>query len=138
MSTTIRAADGGYLLDASQFEYTTDELGRPVLHVIGDVEDGFLADGSVPMTGNLQMGGHAIYGVDSLSNEATGEMAIECTLSMNNHAISDLKNPTASQDAATKVYVDSKVTAVLPAITESANGKVLGIVDGALAWVDKA
>lgn len=138
MSTTIRAADGGYLLDASQFEYTTDELGRPVLHVIGDVEDGFLADGSVPMTGNLQMGGHAIYGVDSLSNEATGEMAIECTLSMNNHAISDLKNPTASQDAATKVYVDSKVTAVLPAITDSANGKVLGVVDGALAWVDKA
>ena len=137
MSTTIRAADGGYLLDASQFEYTTDELGRPVLHVIGDVEDGFLADGSVPMTGALQMDGHAIYNVDSISNEATGELAVESDVSMNNHAISDLKNPTASQDAATKVYVDSKVTAVLPAITPSANGKVLGVVDGQVAWVDK-
>lgn len=137
-SKTIRAADGGYLLDAEQFEYTIDELGRPVLHIIGDVEGGFLANGSVPMTGDLQMDGHAIYGVDSLSNTANGELAIESDLSMNNHKISDLKNPTASQDAATKVYVDSKVTAVLPAITASDNGKVLGVVDGQLAWVAKA
>ena len=132
---TIRAADGGYLLNAAQFSYTTDELGRPVLNVL---DGGFPADGSVPMTGDLQMDGHAIYGVDSLSNTANGELAIESDLSMNNHKIGDLKNPTASQDAATKVYVDSKVTAVLPAITASDNGKVLGVVDGQLAWVAKA
>lgn len=139
MSHVIRAADGGELLNSNQFHYTKDAFGRPVLNVTasGEGKGDFMADGSVEMTGNLQMGGHAIYGVDSLSNEASGEMAIECTLSMNNHAISDLKNPTASQDAATKVYVDSKVTAVLPAITDSANGKVLGVVDGALTWVDK-
>lgn len=29
---TIRANDGGYLLNADQFEYTKDELGRPVLN----------------------------------------------------------------------------------------------------------
>lgn len=34
-SKTIRAADGGYLLDAEQFKYTKDELGRPVLTVHG-------------------------------------------------------------------------------------------------------
>lgn len=139
-SKTIRAADGGYLLDAEQFKYTKDELGRPVLTVHGAALGGgdFMADGSVPMTGDLQMDGHAIYGVDSLSNTANGELAIESDLSMNNHKIGDLKNPTASQDAATKVYVDSKVTAVLPAITASDNGKVLGVVDGQLAWVSKA
>ena len=30
------------------------------------------------------------------------------------------------------------VVAILPAFTASDNGKVLGIVNGALAWVDKA
>lgn len=32
---TIRAADGGYLLDSNQFSYTKDEQRRPVLHVNG-------------------------------------------------------------------------------------------------------
>lgn len=31
---TIRAADGGYLLNSEQFYYTKDRLNRPVLHVI--------------------------------------------------------------------------------------------------------
>lgn len=32
---TIRAADGGYLLNAEQFNYTKNELGQPVLNVVG-------------------------------------------------------------------------------------------------------
>ena len=32
---TIRAADGGYLLNSDQFNYTKDEQGRPVLNVVG-------------------------------------------------------------------------------------------------------
>lgn len=32
---TIRAADGGYLLNSEQFNYTKDEQGRPVLNVVG-------------------------------------------------------------------------------------------------------
>ena len=134
-SKTIRAADGGYLLNAAQFSYTTDELGRPVLNVL---DGGFAADGSVPMTGDLQLDGHAIFGVHSISGETDTAVAIESEADMNNHRITSLANPTASQDAATKVYVDSKTAAVLPAITAAANGKVLGVVDGQLAWVDKA
>ena len=132
---TIRAADGGYLLNAAQFSYTTDELGRPVLNVL---DGGFPADGSVPMTGDLQLDGHAIFGVHSISGEADAAVAIESEADMNNHRITGLANPTASQDAATKVYVDSKTAAVLPAITAASNGKVLGVVDGQLAWVSKA
>ena len=32
---TIRAADGGYLLNSEQFNYTKDTQGRPVLNVVG-------------------------------------------------------------------------------------------------------
>ena len=35
MSDTIRAADGGYLLNAEQFNSTKNELGQPVLNVVG-------------------------------------------------------------------------------------------------------
>ena len=35
MSDTIRAADGGYLLNSEQFNYTKDAQGRPVLNVVG-------------------------------------------------------------------------------------------------------
>lgn len=65
-------------------------------------------------------------------------MAIESDVSMNNHKLSDLANPFKSQDAATKAYVDSKLNALLPTITTASEGKVLGVVNGELAWVDKA
>ena len=35
MSDTIRAADGGYLLNAEHFNCTKNELGQPVLNVVG-------------------------------------------------------------------------------------------------------
>lgn len=64
------------------------------------------ADGSVPMTGNLQMNGNAIMGVKSISNTNSG-LAIESETSLNNHKITDLLDPTAEQDATTKKYVDA-------------------------------
>lgn len=136
---TIRAADGGELLNSNQFHYTKDDQGRPVLNVTasGEGKGDFMADGSTEMTGALQMGGHAIYNVTSLSNSDEAGMAIESDVSMNNHTLSDLANPFKSQDAATKVYVDSKINGLLPTITASTEGKVLGVVDGALVWVDK-
>lgn len=42
--------------------------------------------------------------------------------------------PSENDDAVTKKYADT----ILPAFTAADNGKVLGIVNGALAWVDKA
>lgn len=42
--------------------------------------------------------------------------------------------PTEDNDAVDKAYVD----AILPAFTAADNDKVLGIVNGALAWVTKA
>ena len=41
--------------------------------------------------------------------------------------------PSDADDAVNKGYVD----AILPTFTEADNGKVLGIVNGALAWVTK-
>lgn len=134
----IRANDGGELLNGNQFHYTKDAQGRPVLNVTasGEGKGDFMADGTVEMTGNLYMGNNAIMGVKSISDAETG-LAIESELSMNNHKITDLDYPAASDDAANKGYVDSKVNGVLPPITASSNGKVLGVVNGALAWVDK-
>ncbi len=107
-SKNIRAADGGYLLDNSQFYYTKDELRRPVLHIKSGGGDGdFKADGSVPMTGNLYMNGNNIMGVKSISNTDSG-MAIESEVSLNNHKITDVLDPTDDQDAATKKYVDDR------------------------------
>lgn len=74
---------------------------------------------------------HSISGIDE------SEIAIESEVSVNNHKITDLAAPSASDDAANKGYVDSTVNALLPPITETANGKILGVVNGQLAWVDK-
>lgn len=93
-SKTIRAADGGYLLDAEQFKYTKDELGRPVLTVHGAALGGgdFMASGAVAMEGNLQMSGNAILGVKSISNTDSG-LAIESEVDLNNHRITGLLDP---------------------------------------------
>lgn len=138
MADTIKAADGGYLFNSKQFEYTKDNFGRPVLNlkggqVSGDGGGDFKADGTVPMTGNLYMNGNNIMGVKSISNTDSG-MAIESEVSLNNHKITDVLDPVDAQDAVTKKYAD----AILPAFTAADNGKVLGVVNGALAWVDKA
>lgn len=72
----------------------------------GGGDSGFKADGSVPMTGNLQMNGNAIMGVKSISNTNSG-LAIESETSFNNHKITDLLDPTEEQDAVTKKYTDA-------------------------------
>lgn len=108
--STIRAADGGYLLDAEQFYYTKDEQRRPVMHIKGAGGDGargdFKSDGTVPMSGNLYMNSNAIMGVKSISNTDSG-MAIESEVDLNNHKITGLATPTDDQDAANKAYVDA-------------------------------
>ena len=113
MPKNIRAHDGAYMLNGDQFKYTKDELNRPVLNVIGQSggssEGDFKADGSVPMEGNLQMNGHAIFGVHSLSN-TEGTVAIEAVADMNNHKVTNVATPTANTDAVNKQYVDNAVS----------------------------
>ena len=66
--------------------------------------------------------------------KANGTVPMSGNLNMNNHKITGLVDPTDAQGAATKKYVD----AIIPAYTTADNGKVLGVVDGKLAWVSKA
>lgn len=94
MAGTIKAADGSYLFNSKQFEYSKDNLGRPVLNlkdgqVSGDGGGDFKADGTVPMTGNLYMNGNNIMDVKSISNTDSGT-AIESEVSLNNHKFTDL------------------------------------------------
>lgn len=90
-------------VSAAWIEQSAAGGGRAGNRGSGDLK----ADGTVPMTGNLNM---------------------------NNHKITGLLDPTDAQGAATKKYVD----AIIPAYTTADNGKVLGVVEGKLAWVDKA
>lgn len=115
----IKANDGSELLNGSQFYYTKDKNGRPILNVNSESSGGggdFMADGSIPMTGNLYMDGNAIFGVKSISDADSG-MAIESELSMNNHRITDLLDPTDAQDAVTKKYLETLISAQNTAIS---------------------
>ena len=238
---TIRANDGGCLLNADQFEYTKDELGRPVLNTKsgsgGDVTSvngktgavvlsasdiGALDDTTVipTKTSELQndngfITNSALTGyaktsaiptkVSELTNDSkfittsgapvqsvntkTGAItlsasdvgAVPTTRTVAGHALSanvtlvkgdvGLGNVDNTSDAnkpvstATKTALDGKVpttrkvngkalsaditltasdvgalastTIAVPAFTADDNGKVLGVVDGALAWVSK-
>lgn len=67
----------------------------------------------------------------------TGAIQASAILKSGGTMVGKLKltgTPTEDSEAVTKSYVD----AILPTFTEADNGKVLGIVNGALAWVDKA
>ena len=77
----IKATDGGYLFNSKQFEYSKDNLGRPVFNlkggqVSGDGGGDFKVDGTVPMTGNLYMNGNNIMDVKSISNTDSGIIII--------------------------------------------------------------
>lgn len=67
----------------------------------------------------------------------TGAIQASAILKSGGTMVGKLKltgTPTEDSEAVTKAYAD----AILPAFTDADNGKVLGIVNGALAWVDKA
>ena len=235
---TIRAADGGYLLNSEQFNYTKDAQGRPVLNVVGggggtvteaDIENalGYKPIGAddVPVksvngaTGEVKStfyvtvtqgadysatadktaaevyaayeAGYAVYAIvefsevdvtfelplvsaermgdavmlgfgalGSLSPTANPQyltvaynginwMAWLGTLAKKSDIPMELKNPyplnikignaTTSYDgSAAKTVEIPKGDDILPPFTTADNDKVLGIVNGALAWVAKA
>ena len=237
---TIRAADGGYLLNSEQFNYTKDAQGRPVLNVVGggggtvteaDIENALgykpISADDVPVksvngaTGEVKStfyvavtqgdgdsatadktaaevyaayaAGYAVYAIAkfgealapytlplmaAVSVSGTVMLAFATTGSSNaavnpqslvvlyNGAswsawittlakIQDiptvptaLKNPyplsikigdtTTRYDGSAAKTVEIPVDAILPPFTTADNDKVLGIVNGALAWVAKA
>lgn len=66
----------------------------------------------------------------------TGAIQASAILKSGGTMVGKLKltgTPAEDNEAVTKAYVD----AILPAFTEADNGKVLGVVNGALAWVTK-
>lgn len=137
MADTIRAADGGYLLNSEQFEYNKDNLGRPVLNLKnsgGGGEGDFKADGSAPMTGNLQMNSNSIVGVKSIDGVDvqynTGKqstIAVEAIADMKGHSIINARYPLDEQDVTTKSYVDTKTAEIAANCITSAGGKVAGL-----------
>lgn len=66
---TIRAADGGYLLNSDQFNYTKDAQGRPVLNVVG----GGTTTKEVTLTITVKAGAETV--IDSGAAEQTVALA---------------------------------------------------------------
>ena len=66
---TIRAADGGYLLNSDQFNYTKDAQGRPVLNVVG----GGTTTKEVTLTVTVKAGAETV--IDSGAAEQTVALA---------------------------------------------------------------
>ena len=235
---TIRAADGGYLLNSEQFNYTKDAQGRPVLNVVGggggtvteaDIENALgykpIGAADVPVkkvngaTGEVKStfyvtvtptgsgyaatadktaaevyaaytAGYAVYAVvkfeeanaplelplvaaapffdtfllgfgalgsldptarpqyPTVTCTGTAWMAWLGTLAKESDIPTELKNPyslnikigdtTTSYDGSVEKTVAIPDGAILPPFTAADNDKVLGIVNGALAWVAKA
>ena len=235
---TIRAADGGYLLNSEQFNYTKDAQGRPVLNVVGgggsavtesDIEnalgykpigaddvpvksvngatgevkgtfyvtvtqgngDGATADKTaaeayaayaagyavyailkprngiapytLPLLAAVSVSGTVMLGFGGLGSKDPTQkpmylavvfdgfdwFAWSGTLARSEDIPKALKNPhplnikignaTTSYDgSAAKTVEIPNVDAILPPFTTADNDKVLGIVNGALAWVAKA
>ena len=111
--------------DATTKKYVDDNI----LNSSPDLSDYLEKDGSVAMTGNLQMGNKKIVGlatptantdaatkkyVDDKPSGGSGDFKRDGTvvmtgnLQMGNHKITGLATPTANTDAATKKYVDDK------------------------------
>ena len=77
--------------------------------------DGYLkVDGTIPMTGNLDMGNYGIMGISSIANAGSPGSIIEIVddLEMSGKKISNLGTPTAIADAVTKKYVDDAIAGV--------------------------
>ena len=207
---TIRAADGGYLLNSEQFNYTKDAQGRPVLNVVGggggtvtsvngatgdvkstfyvtitiDEDESISADKTLEEIYKAYEKGYAVYaktadppqiivpltiavhsGNDyavvfngavtfgdtteyAISNDGSGWTIYAKDIAFKDNIPKALKNPnalnikigdtTTSYDGSVEKTVEIPVDAILPPFTSADNDKVLGIVNGALAWVTKA
>ena len=209
---TIRASDGGYLLNSEQFNYTKDAQGRPVLNVVGGGggtvtsvngatgevkstfyvtvtqgdDDSATADKTLEEIYTAYEKGYAVYAKTADSPQIIVPLTIavhsgndyavvfngavtfgdttEYTISNDGSgwtiyakdiAFKDdiptiptaLKNPyslnikignaTTSYDGSAAKTVEIPDGAILPPFTAADNDKVLGIVNGALAWVTK-
>lgn len=69
---TIRAADGGYLLNSEQFNYTKDAQGRPVLNVVGG-GGGTGQDGKDGITPTIGANGNWYLGDEDTGKPSRGE-----------------------------------------------------------------
>ena len=180
---TIRAADGGYLLNSEQFNYTKDEQGRPVLNVVGggggtvtsvngatgEVKSTFYvtvtqgngydatADKTAAEVYAAYAEGYAVYAIVKLREGIVpytlpllAAVPISGTVMLGFATIGS-SNPDVNPQGFVVLYNGAAWSAWsntlakiqdiptgVPPFTAADNDKVLGIVNGALAWVTKA
>ena len=88
----------------------------------GTVAGALTLNGQVAMGATIDMKDYSIIGVHTLTPTGT-TATIAGILNMDGHVISDVTNPAAAQDAATKYYADNRLFAK-PIITTFADGYI--------------
>lgn len=130
---TTQSAVVGVTQNGVTIEHNTNSEADSSVRVIDNAIEVVANSTNVTFNGTgVDFNGANLTGLASLTGESSGEIAIETTLDMNNHKITNVNDPQNAQDAATKNYVDTNkpvvaTTDVAGLVKQSAN--VAEIVD---------
>ncbi len=106
----------------------TVDLGAQTLITTGNA-----TVGNATVAGSGMFGGTLTLESGSLT-DSTGSISVNATVDMTTHQINNMTDPTANQDAATKVYVDDSisgnVTGLTVNITTTTDTNLTGILTG--------
>lgn len=130
---TTQSAVVGVTQNGVTIEHNTNSEADSSIRAIDNAIEIMANSTNITFNGTgVNFNGANITGLASLTGQDSGEIAIETTLDMNNHNITNVNDPQNAQDAATKNYVDTNkptnaTTDVAGLVKQSAN--VAEIVD---------